>query len=728
MSDRNSKFFNNSEYGISIRVSIGANPEELKIEYFDYDAVQNKDEENLESEDKIAGSLTVSDVKFYSNTWWISQIKKKLKDSPDVELEKDQISSIVDQFTRTAEDVIPGLVESRKSTEDEDDNSEATIIDENIEVDEEWVEERAKEYIKRPELLSFIDRTIHHHLAGETSNALLTFLAMVSTKTVEPSTLRPTGESSIGKTFLVTRVAKLIPEDMKVVRKGFSEKAVWNKGKPLKDHDDRRVWNLHNKVIILLEEETSEEFLEQFRPVLSHDEKKITYEVTNTESKSRETLKVDIHGWPSYIGMRVGDNMDDQEDTRAMKMTPDSGKAKYDKAVSWDAHKRETPWIDKKRKSDTEIAKKIVSMLDRYKILIPFRTEMQKHFPTERRRHMRDWTQFQSLVEAMTVLHQKQRPKIEIEGEEYLIAHPDDVKSVIMIARDALAETLHGLDSRLRTFWRHMRKVGKINGYKGLLREYKNCFGEETSKTTLREKYISKLEDIGMVRVDEGSGSKSSEIEATGTMTTMTSQLDNLVKCAYDFDIENSTFAMMLSGEHSPSENPKVKECEWMDKNPCELENIEKVKEFWNGFTNFESIVEENKDLLETSYEDDYEGEDPLDMEEEVYEEVKAEKKKEEVEVLGKLPLEDLEEKISEIYKEVKAEMSVEGLEYPNMADFSIRASEKLDEDRDRVLEACKELSNKKNNIIFDTTDMPSEYRSDDEDSIEIEIEGDEED
>lgn len=715
------KWFDDEDKGISIRVSVPFSDKAFKVEFFDYESAQSKDHDELTNKDRLANSISAGDVEFYNNPYWRNQIKKRFEDSTKLDIEDEEIEKVVNSFCMTAEDVLPNLLEASKSEEEKKAQEDMQITEEK-KVDEEWAEEKAEEWLESPDLLSKIDRTIHHHLAGETSNALLVYISMASAKTHEPNTLRPTGESSIGKTFLVTRVAKLFPDEMKIIRKGFSEMAVWNKARPIKGVEDRRIWNLWGKILVILEEETAEEFLEQFRPVLSHDEKKITYEVTNTESQSRETLKIDILGWPAYIGMRVGGKMDDQEETRAMKMTPDSGSAKYSKAVWWNARKRETPWLDEMRQAHTEIAKKMAEKLDRYKVLIPYREEIQKYFPTEEKRHMRDWNQFQALIEAMTVLHQRQRPRVEIEGEEYLISHPDDVKAVVMIARDSLAETLHGLDSRLRKFWKHLSERGRVSGYNGLMEEYERCFGESASKSTIREQYIEPLEDIGMIKISQGKGSRPHSFKAEGSLTTISPKLDKVVESAYEIDVEDSTFSHMLSDDIGPSHKPIAMNCEeWMGDNPVTIGDTEAAKSFWGGLLNTDSIIDHNRDLLERGYEDDYGYREKETGEKE---EVKVEEKKPEVEPLEELSQKELMEKLYEFYKERKTEASIDGLDYPHMVDFADRASSLYEEPKSRVIEACRKMSQENKDVIFDKSGMDS---GEEEEKLEIEPREDEE-
>lgn len=697
------QWFNFEEHNISMRVSTEGQP--FKIEFFKYEAKEEKDYENLENGDRAASSLTPGEKSFYSNPYWVRKVKKNLEESPKIDISEEDVSDIVETFCMHSEDTLPALIRTDSAT-----SEGAELPYEDEEIDEEWAERKAEKWLESPDLLSKLDRVIHHHLVGETKNALIVYLTTVSAKTSEPASLRPTGESSIGKSFLVTRVAKLVPDEMKILRKGFSEMAVWNKAESI-EGSDRRVWNLNNKVMVILEESTAEEFLEQFRPVLSHDEKKITYEVTDTESQSRETLKIDIYGWPAYIGMRVGSKMDEQENTRAMRLTPDSGQEKYSKAVWWDSKKSETPWLDHMRKAETEVAKKVMEKLKEYKVLMPFREEIQKYFPTERRRHMRDWNQFSSLVEAMTILHQRQRPLVEVNGEKYLIAHPDDVKSVVKITKDALSETLHGLDTGIKKFWNGIKNAGTIEGYKELRKVYKNCFGEESSNSTIREKYINPLQDKGLIEVKEGSGSRPNRYKAGGSLSSLAPRLEKMGDKAYDFDIEKSTFWYMTEADTSPMENPKVVENNGNGGELREVDGIEDLKEFWSSvMEECPSIVEENEKLLNTTYVDDYGISKKEDEEKEEIETLDEGDEETDIvdegEDLEEIQIEETsmsqKELVKELYNLYEDFQGLNGtLDYPESDEFIEYAKEHMDETKSRIRESTKLLSRKQNEVVF---------------------------
>lgn len=462
----------------------------------------------------------------------------------------------------------------------------------------------AREWLTRSDFLSLIDRVIHYYLVGETKNALTILLVIISSKTTEPANIRETGESATGKTHLAVSVANLFPEDDVIVRTGFSEKAVWNKGEPVEGEEDRRVWNLSGKTLVILEEATCEEFLEQVRPVLSHDKDRVIYEVTNTESKERSTLKVEIEGWPAYIGLQVGQKMDEQEQTRSMSLTPDSGADKYREAIEFDAIKSESPWRQKKIKYETEVLRTALGMLKQYPVLIPHRVAIQKYFPHQRKRNMRDWKNFKALCEAFTILYQYQRPTINIDGVDFLIAAPSDIEAALLIMEGALSETLAGLGTREQKFWNKINGDGvMIEGYRSLMKKYEAIFKEQISETTLRRKYIEPLKDKGLMEIEDGQGRKPSKFRACGNLSTISTNYKKLVEAASSTDLETSTFGYLLRTTervytHLSPRNGHGDE-------QIDGPTMDHFKEVWK-YLCMVNVVDNNRTVLERGYDQDY--------------------------------------------------------------------------------------------------------------------------
>lgn len=663
---------------VSIRVSLDGRP--FRLDFYDYDSVKDVELDNDEARqkkgEKIARHISPRGKDFLgkgSNRG----MKKRLTKS-DLDFNDDKAEEIIESFARVAEDKLEKIIEEREQKAEEEQ------IIRNYDYDEEELEQKAEEWLESSDLISKINRVIHHHLAGETKNSLLVFLMILSAKTQRPGSLRPIGKSSVGKSYIVENVARLFPKQMMYARTSFSKMAPWNKAEPT-DVEGVRDWNLWGKCIIIKEEENSEEFLEQFRDVLARNDPVNIYEVTDTESQERDTLKVRMVGWPSYIGLRVDPHTEEQESSRAMSMTPNAGKEKYGKSQWFQGKKDQHIWEENLREKETQIIRKAISMLDSYRVIIPHLDEIQKHFPNSRSEHQRHYQYFLALIRAMTILHQRQRVVVEVGEKDCLIASPEDVKAVLRIADKALANTVEGVDERAQKMWKEIKNLDGVKGYSGLQDTYKDIFGERMGKSTLKRKFVEPLEELNLLHIEEGSGRNPHTFRAKGTLSALSSNFEKIEKACSKEDIEESWFHQ-LDNNREYTDKIVLKNCPNIDNNPLEEPDLEHLEKAWESLQNV-GLIENNKDVLNREYEDDYcsGGKEETDDDTPDFDEIASGEKEEEKE--EKEPQNRLMEKLAKFYRN-----RYTGLETPHIDDFAEVASSEFQEPKSRIKEASKKL------------------------------------
>ncbi len=371
------------------------------------------------------------------------------------------------------------------------------------------VKESAEGWTKNPGLLSRLDRVIHEEkeLVGETKNASLTFFSMHSAKTDEPVNLRWSGRAAVGKSTIVTRVVDLFPPEMVIVRMGLTKKSIFYLPEAEEVDELTRKLNLDGKILVILEEENSQEFLDEIKPLLSHDMRRLSYSFV----EEKQTKTVYLEGWPAYVGITTQSKRDETTDSRTLLGSPDMGKVKYRAVISRDADRKSRPWEYRKGKN-VEVMRQVIRALPKTKVWNPFANVVRKHFPHTKARMMRDFQKLMGLIDSVTLFHYYQRPRVKINGEEHVVTFPIDVKIAFKCAESSLSETLHGLERDVQRFYNFLVETDdslKDNDrpaewtYKDLQRLYKEHFGEGVGRTTLRTRYIEKLEDLGMIDVDD---------------------------------------------------------------------------------------------------------------------------------------------------------------------------------------------------------------------------------
>ncbi|MFQ6077222.1 MAG: hypothetical protein ACE5Z5_14005, partial [Candidatus Bathyarchaeia archaeon] len=378
--------------------------------------------------------------------------------------------------------------------------------------------ERAEALLADPHLLCHIAEGFHKAgLVGETKNGLLTYLTHVSSKLPDPINQRYSSRASIGKSTIVTRVAQLWPPEDLIIRGGLTKKSLYYLPEAEDIDENTRRLELRGKVLIVLEESESKEFLNEVKPLLSHDVPVLKYSFV----EERVTRTVLLEGWPAYLGVTTVPIKGEEHQTRTLLTSPDRGREKYGAVIDDDAERHAFPWMY--RSPDLEVFHEVARRLKPLRVCMPWLPIVSKEFPRGKAASMRDWKKLRTYIEAVAFLHQRQRPRIVIDGVEYVVAIPLDLEIATKIVEGAMAETVMGLERDVKEFYDFINekaltveeteevlqdetKKDELKDtftYKDLMRWYEECFGEPVSKTTLRDRYVEKLEDLGLLEIDD---------------------------------------------------------------------------------------------------------------------------------------------------------------------------------------------------------------------------------
>jgi len=364
--------------------------------------------------------------------------------------------------------------------------------------------ERSQKLLRDPELLLYIIRALRElDLVGETRNALSTFLDMLSAKTRWPINRRWSGRSGMGKTTIVMKAAELLPPEMVKVYAGATKKTLWYDPDSVEVDENTREISLEGKVLILLEESESQEFLDEVKPLLSHDKHELEYAFVEKFGGVNLTRVVRVRGWPAYIGITTEAELREEQQTRALLGTPDYGKDKYRAIIAVDASKAAAPWSVEKTDLP-KVVQEAVRQLEPRKVWIPWLPVVATQFPYDEPKSMREWHFFRSFLESIALLHQRQIPKVKAKGEEYDAAPLTILEIASEIGKAGFEETLSKLPRDAHEFANYLAEHKKeFWTYRDLQTEYGKCFGGSIGRTTLRERYVKKLEEEGLLEIDD---------------------------------------------------------------------------------------------------------------------------------------------------------------------------------------------------------------------------------
>lgn len=165
-------------------------------------------------------------------------------------------------------------------------------------------------------------------------NKLITFLAMLSAYT-EDSQLNISfnAPSSSGKSFIPLEVARLFPKE-DVIQVGYcSPTAFFHDVGEFNEDKQGYIVNLSKKILIFLDQPHTL-LLQHLRPMLSHDKKEIQIKITDKgQKKGLKTKNIYLIGYPVVIFCSAGLNLDEQEATRFLLLSPEINQDKIREAI-----------------------------------------------------------------------------------------------------------------------------------------------------------------------------------------------------------------------------------------------------------------------------------------------------------------------------------------------------------------------------------------------------------
>jgi len=245
--------------------------------------------------------------------------------------------------------------------------------------------------------------------------------------------------SSTGKSFIPMEVAKLFPQEDVIMLSYSSPTAFFHDSGDYNEELNQYTVDLERKIIIFMDQ-PHYQLLEKLRPLLSHDRKEILMKITDKNMKDGlKTKNIVIRGYPSVIFCTADIELNEQEATRLLLLSPEISQEKIREgilsiirkeadSVAYDAWLEQDPGrsllktriraIREEKISDINITQEMITrinavFLDGVKMLKP--------------RHQRDAKKLMSLVKAHALLNVWHRER---EGS-VIFANSEDVEAAV---------------------------------------------------------------------------------------------------------------------------------------------------------------------------------------------------------------------------------------------------------------------------------------------------------
>lgn len=247
-------------------------------------------------------------------------------------------------------------------------------------------------------------------------NKLITFLCMLSAYT-DSSQLNVSfnAPSSSGKTYITSEVAKLFPAEDKIELSGASPTSFFHGEGKFDKKRKAKIVSLERK-IMLFYEQPNPLLQAKLRPVLSHDARELNFRITNKDKKGANRAElVIIRGYPATVFCSAGLQLDEQEATRAILLSPEVTEAKLKQGVHLQFKRgADEELFDEELEAKPEriaLKERIIAIRDEkvnhIKITNPEAIEARfyKAFPKLKSRHMRDTGHLMKLIKAVALLN-----------------------------------------------------------------------------------------------------------------------------------------------------------------------------------------------------------------------------------------------------------------------------------------------------------------------------------
>lgn len=412
------------------------------------------------------------------------------------------------------------------------------------------------------QLLEILGLTIKR----DNENKLITFLCQLSAYTESSQfNISFNAPSSTGKSYIPIEISRLFPVGDSLKIGHCSPTAFFHETEGKWNADTHtKIVDLSHKILIFLDQPHNL-LLQYLRPMLSHDEREISLKITDKNQKyGLRTKNILLRGFPSVIFCSAGLKLDEQEATRFLLLSPETGQEKIRQAI-YEKIKKETNSEAYQRcldeNPDRQLLKERIRAIKQESIQdvkIGQPQLIEKRFFYENKvlkpRHSRDVGRLISLVKAFALLNLWFRER----EDSTIVVNETDIEQAFTVW-DTISESQElGLPPYIYQLFQEVilpayreKNDGRSQGYEdatgklGLFRQdisqkHFQVYGRFIPDWQLRQEIIPMLEAAGLIRQEPDPSDKRKILIYPTTLLTI-SDFDNQGKEGQDKDSFSET-------------------------------------------------------------------------------------------------------------------------------------------------------------------------------------------
>ena len=293
-------------------------------------------------------------------------------------------------------------------------------------------------------------------IVGEEANALVAFFAGVSRLSERPLAIVVQSPSAAGKSTLMDAVLAFFPEEARVKYSALTGQALYYLGET----------NLKHKILAIVEEAGAEKASYALKLLQSEGELTIASTGKDPATGRMVTQEYHVEGPVMIFLTTTAIDLDEELQNRCLTLVVDVSAAQTARIHTVQRERRTLAGLvtREERKEVLRVLKNAQRLLRPLQVVNPFAPALT--FPSERTRARRDHEKYLTLIDAIALFHQHQRPikQHAVAGAggravDYIEATPGDIALANELAGAVFARALDELPPQTRALWQHVRAL-----------------------------------------------------------------------------------------------------------------------------------------------------------------------------------------------------------------------------------------------------------------------------
>ena len=316
--------------------------------------------------------------------------------------------------------------------------------------------EEALAWLKAPNLVNRLREAFHQAgIIGEEANTLVAYLAGVSRKLERPLAIIIQSASAAGKTTLMDAVLSFFPEEERVKYSAMTGQSLYYLGET----------SLKHKILAVVEEAGAEKASYALKLLQSEGELTIASTGKDPETGKMVTQEYHVEGPVMIFLTTTAIDLDEELQNRCLTLAVDETPEQTARIHRVQRERRTLAGLIA-REERKDLLKKLRNaqrLLQPVELLNPYAPSLT--FATARTRNRRDHEKYLTLIEAIALLHQHQRPRGKhiVNGRvvEFIEVTLDDIALANELAPEVLGRSLDELPPQTRRLLGHIRELVK---------------------------------------------------------------------------------------------------------------------------------------------------------------------------------------------------------------------------------------------------------------------------